>query len=104
MNPYHLRAADRTAAGLLSIVPPVQDVSKPAGSRIAGRKVRFKDDLAAGDFYTRSETFLLPPAFSGRYYLYVQTDANQAIRDAARSISSPAALGPSVIIEEVRSL
>ena len=32
--------------------------------------------VAAGDSYTRSETFLLPPAFQGRYTLFVRTDVD----------------------------
>jgi subtilase family serine protease len=32
--------------------------------------------VAVGEAYNRSETFLLPPAFQGRYTLYVQADAD----------------------------
>ncbi|KPJ75957.1 MAG: hypothetical protein AMJ54_13385, partial [Deltaproteobacteria bacterium SG8_13] len=35
--------------------------------------------LAVGESYTRSETFLLPPAFEGRYHLYVQADADEQV-------------------------
>jgi hypothetical protein len=35
--------------------------------------------LQAGENYVRSETFLLPPAFSGHYHLFVQTDATKAV-------------------------
>src|SRR5262249_46032253 len=35
--------------------------------------------LAVGDNYSRSETFLLPPAFRGRYHLFVQADADGAV-------------------------
>ncbi|MDH4349648.1 MAG: hypothetical protein OEW56_00680, partial [Gemmatimonadota bacterium] len=35
--------------------------------------------LAAGESYSRSETFLLLPAFEGRYTLFVQTDAGRVV-------------------------
>lgn len=43
-------------------------------------------DLAAGSAYTRSETILLPPGLTGRFTLFVQTDANDAVfEDGAES-------------------
>jgi large repetitive protein len=36
-------------------------------------------DLGVNESYTRSENILLPPAFTGRYNLYVQTDATKAV-------------------------
>ncbi len=35
--------------------------------------------LAAGQNYTQSETFLLPPAFNGQYHLFVHADAGEAV-------------------------
>ena len=36
-------------------------------------------DLDVGQSYTRTETFLLPPAFTGRFNLFVKTDANEEV-------------------------
>ncbi|NJO99232.1 MAG: hypothetical protein HC764_27230, partial [Pleurocapsa sp. CRU_1_2] len=36
-------------------------------------------NLAVDESYTRTENILLPPAFTGRYNLYVQTDATGAV-------------------------
>ncbi len=35
--------------------------------------------LAVGQSYNQSETFLLPPAFSGQYYLFVHSDAGNVV-------------------------
>ncbi len=40
--------------------------------------------LAPGGQYTRSETFQLPPALTGRFYLYVQTDSQKSIFEDGR--------------------
>ncbi len=36
-------------------------------------------DLAVGQSYTQSQTFLLPPAFSGQYHLFVESDATDLV-------------------------
>ncbi len=36
-------------------------------------------DLGVGQSYPQSQTFLLPPAFSGQYHLFVQTDSGGAV-------------------------
>ncbi len=41
-------------------------------------------DLAPGESYVRSETFQLPPAFTGRYFLYVQADHSKSIFEDGR--------------------
>ncbi len=41
-------------------------------------------DLAPGDSYLRTETFQLPPAFTGRYFLYVQSDHSKSIFEDGR--------------------
>src|SRR5207253_4033220 len=35
--------------------------------------------LAAGSSYTRSEEIILPPAFTGRFYLFVKADGTDAV-------------------------
>lgn len=41
-------------------------------------------DLAVGGTYTRSESVVLPPAFSGRYYLYVRADGLENVFEDGR--------------------
>ncbi|MFO7906867.1 MAG: CARDB domain-containing protein [Planctomycetota bacterium] len=56
---------------------------------------RFTHDgfLAAGESYDRSESFLLPPAFTGRYQLFVKTDIDNDVFEnglkANNAASSP---------------
>ncbi|WP_013334633.1 CARDB domain-containing protein [Gloeothece verrucosa] len=51
--------------------------------------------LEVGANYTRSETFALPPAFTGQYQLFVQTDAtNQVFENGLESNNSAAAANP----------
>ena len=40
---------------------------------------RHDDALSAGQAYSQSQTFLLPPAFEGRYHLFVHSDAGNAV-------------------------
>ncbi len=50
-------------------------------------------DLPAGQSYDRNETILLPPAFNGRYFLYVRADVEDVVfedgREANNSDRSP---------------
>ncbi len=35
--------------------------------------------LAVGQFYTQTQAIQMPPAFSGRYHLFVETDADDVV-------------------------
>ena len=48
--------------------------------------------LAAGAEYTRTETFLLPPALSGRFTLFVTTDAANAVFENGQEADNTRAL------------
>nr|WP_013334799.1 CARDB domain-containing protein [Gloeothece verrucosa]ADN18050.1 YD repeat protein [Gloeothece verrucosa PCC 7822] len=43
------------------------------------KQYTYSDGLQVGSSYTRNESILLPPAFTGRYHLFVQTDAQNAV-------------------------
>lgn len=45
------------------------------GDDIVLEEFEYSSGLAAGASYQRSEEILLPPAFTGRYHLYVQSDS-----------------------------
>ena len=41
-------------------------------------------NLAAGQSYTQTQTFLLPPSFEGQYHLFVHTDSGGAVCENSR--------------------
>src|SRR5262249_3911268 len=51
----------------------------PSGDDVVLAQFPHTGLLAVGASYTRSEQFLLPPAFQGRYHLFVRTDSGGAI-------------------------
>ncbi|MFH1842063.1 MAG: CARDB domain-containing protein [bacterium] len=65
----------RTTEWTDAVVASRDAISGNADDRLLAR-FSHAGGMAVGESYTRSETFLLPPAFEGRYTLFVRTDVD----------------------------
>ena len=66
-----------------AVIASTDEIIGDGDDRIVAQFER-TESLAAGGQYSRTETFQLPPAFTGRFYLYVQTDVRGAVFEDGR--------------------
>ena len=57
-----------------AVIASTDEIIGDADDRVVARFERTGSGLAPNGSYSRTETFQLPPAFTGRYYLYVLAD------------------------------
>ena len=70
-----------------AVIASTDEIIGDGDDRVLGLFER-TEMLAVGEFYTRAETFQLPPSYTGRYYLYVQTDKDGANFEDGRTANN----------------
>ncbi|HNI80523.1 MAG TPA: CARDB domain-containing protein, partial [Rhodocyclaceae bacterium] len=68
----------RTATWTDALIASTDSIVGNSDDKVVGEFVH-TGGLAVGDSYSRTETFLLPAYFQGRYHFFVKTDAKNAV-------------------------